>query len=299
MNYKQEMIGKEGIVARIVADSVCNDVRLTTYELEYPRFIHSEMMTHRMFSRNASSSRAVPTQKAIQQVKDNPAIPIYFGLNKPGMIAGEEHSDRDACVKAWKHMANATSEMVAALDEQNLHKQIAARPLETYQRIKVVLSATDFENFFWLRRDEAAQPEIKELADLMYKAREKNSPVELKEGDWHLPYYGEGWLSGQDDSIEIAKKISVSCCAQVSYRNLDDSIEKAERIYDMLIKADKVHASPFEQIATPINNTDWNEVENWPEGVTHMTKNKELYSGNFRGWVQLRALIPNNVKEEV
>ena len=294
MKYREEVVGKEGITARIVADSISNNTRLTTFELEYPRFIHGEVMTHRVFSRNASSSRAVPTKKAIEQVKNNPAVPVYFGLNKPGMVAGEEHSNRDACVKAWKHMAAATSEMVRALDEQNIHKQIAARPLETYQMMKVVLSGTDFENFFWLRDDDAAQPEIRELAKVMREAMDSNEPVNLSEGDWHTPYFNNGYVTASSTDIELAKKISASCCAQVSYRNLDDSIEKAEKIYDMLIKADKIHASPFEHIATPA--PEW-KGEEWPEGVTHINRNKELCSGNFRSWIQLRALLPNNVKE--
>lgn len=63
---------------------------LWTFELTYPRYIHSEFMTHRMFSRNASSSRAVPVSKVIQQVVSNPVIPPKVYMNKAGMVGDVE-----------------------------------------------------------------------------------------------------------------------------------------------------------------------------------------------------------------
>ena len=49
--------------AEVLIDSV-NPAgqRLTTFVLRFPRFVLSEFNTHRMFSRNASSSRAIPTR---------------------------------------------------------------------------------------------------------------------------------------------------------------------------------------------------------------------------------------------
>jgi len=80
------------ITAKVIADSVFQGHRLTTLILEYPRFIHSEFMTHRVFSRNASSSRAIPVRTMLWQVIRNPAMPVHWGKNQPGMQAKEELS---------------------------------------------------------------------------------------------------------------------------------------------------------------------------------------------------------------
>ena len=63
-----------GYSARVLLDSVSpGGVRLVTMEVRYPRFIHAEFMTHRMFSRNAGSSRALPIRKMIAAVRDERA----------------------------------------------------------------------------------------------------------------------------------------------------------------------------------------------------------------------------------
>ena len=82
------------ITAKVICDSICkhSKIRITTLELEYPRFIHSEFMTHRMFSRNASSSRAIPVARQIEMIKEDPAMPIHWGKNQPGMQAKEENT---------------------------------------------------------------------------------------------------------------------------------------------------------------------------------------------------------------
>ena len=83
--------------ARILADSLApSGVRLTTFEVRFPRFILAEWNTHRMLSRNAASSRAVPVRKLLEQVETEPFVPEYWGANRPGMQATEELSERDA-----------------------------------------------------------------------------------------------------------------------------------------------------------------------------------------------------------
>ena len=94
------MLSKETIQAyvdagqmevKVIADSISESgKRITTFQLKYPRFIHSEVMTHRVFSRNASSSRAIPVKKMIEQVRNNPAMPIHWGANQSGMQAKNE-----------------------------------------------------------------------------------------------------------------------------------------------------------------------------------------------------------------
>lgn len=298
------------ITAKIIADSVSsvNGQRITTFELQYPRFIHSELMTHRLFSRNAMSSRAVPIEKMIEQVSKDPAMPIHWGVNQSGMQAREEleyHALGN--VKAyWRNASEWAAKIAEGMSEQGAHKQIVNRILEPFQLMKTVLTSTEFDNFFWLRKHEDAQPEIKELADKMFAAMKEDKTAKLEPGDWHTPYFGDGyWLKGCGITLEDALAISSSCCAQVSYRLLDDSIEKARKVYQRLVESTPVHASPFEHQASPMRCAKYEDmllarfsedvVRCFDEGVTHTDLNDDLWSGNFKSWIQYRQLIDGNV----
>lgn len=313
--YKAEVKGKGGIVVRVVAKS-CNaenpESVITTFELEYHRYIHAELMTHRLFSRNAMSSRAVPVAKMIEQVRKNPATPIHWGANQAGMQAEKELSgDCLSEVKGeWAASAFNAADSAEFMSDHGAHKQIVNRILEPYQMMKTVVTATELDNFFWLRCHADAQPEIKELADCMYKAYQEADAEHLKEGEWHTPYVqgascqdtGKRYyfigdpFSSDEITLEDALKVSASCCAQVSYRLLDNSLDKAIKIYDRLVESKPIHASPFEHQAKPIISFDNSSgmTQLWPEGVTHMDLNYDYWSGNFKGWIQHRQLIPDN-----
>lgn len=277
---------------------------IVTWCLEYPRFIHGEFMTHRLFSRNAASSRAIPVKSMIAQVMAKPAAPVHWGKNQPGMQAQEELEDYEMAhvMYLWEEAAYEAAMSAGAMDAMGAHKQIVNRLLEPFQTMKTVMTATCMDNFFWLRNHEDAQPEIKELARLMWEALNSEDPVTLQPGDWHVPYFGEGyWLKGCGVSLEDALAISSSCCAQVSYRRLDDTLEKAQMIFQRLVESEPVHASPFEHQATPMK---WGKLckdtmqQGWEDGVTHMDRGFNFWSGNFIGWIQHRQLIPNNVCKE-
>lgn len=306
------------IKAAIIQHSKCATTgkEIITWELEYPRFTHSEMMTHRMFSRNAASSRAIPVAKMIEQVRDNPAMPVHWGKNQPGMQAKEElHGQELYNVQlAWTDAAEAARSGAEYMASNSAHKQIVNRILEPFQWMKTVVTYTEGENFFWLRNHEDAQPEIKALAEAMLRVLKDSKPFELNAGEWHVPYVERSRM--EDGSIcystfsggciakltvEEALKISSSCCAQVSYRLLDQSLEKALIIYDRLVESEPVHASPFEHQASPMHrpyNEFWhNQEEPWEEGVTHVDRGGNFWSGNFCGYIQHRQLIPNNVVE--
>lgn len=294
------------IKATIIADSVSEHTgqRITTFELEYHRYIHSELMTHRQFSRNAASSRAIPIDKMIEQVNDDPAVPTHWGLNQSGMQAKDEEADESLCIGTWLDTRNKAIESARALQELGLHKQIVNRVLEPFQTMKTLVTATNFDNFFNLRCHKDAQPEIKLLADLMYQAMQESKPEVLYAGEWHTPYVRHSrnvdgqliyLITNETElpsivDVETAIKISCSCAAQVSYRKNDTSIEKALAIYDKLVNSEPVHASAFEHCATPIDNT-----RKLPNGVTHLTKGSMVpHSGNFTNWVQFRQMIPNH-----
>lgn len=239
------------ISAKIIADSVCKSIegkRITTYILEYPRFIHAELMTHRMFSRNAASSRAIPINKFIEDVLSNPALPIHWGAKQKGMQADNE-VDEETKIKAiqiWHEAKEDAIKHAKKLDELGLHKQVANRVMEPFFHITTLVTATEFTNFFKLRAHKAAQPEIRELAYKMLELYKTNVPKQKSFGEWHIPF-GDQYLTGL--SIQQKLKIATARAARVSYKNFDGDInfEKDYQLHDILLS--EGHFSPFEHSA--------------------------------------------------
>lgn len=279
--------------AKVIAHSISPEGReIATLQLRYPRFIHSELMTHRVFSRNASSSRAIPVAKMIEQVRNDPAMPIHWGKNQPGMQANEqlEGADRMWAKNLWREAAQEAAAIAERMAALGLHKQVANRILEPFQFMNTIVTSTEWDNFFELRCHPDAQPEFQALACLMRDALTASTPTSLGYGEWHLPYVGtfreeDGTLTyGLDDmghvlSLEDALKVSASCCAQVSYRKLDDSLDKAHDIFDRLVSSRPFHASPFEHQAAP---------------VVDIYSSEPIGTGNFVGWVQHRKLLESD-----
>ena len=295
--------------ATIVLDSISPDgVRLTTFQLRYWRPIHAELMTHRVFSRNAGSSRARPSAKIIEQVRNEPWGPIHWGSNQPGMQAGEQIAFSGDARDEWKGAANLAANAAEELIKLNLHKQIVNRLLEPFTYIDVLVTATDFANFFALRDHPDAQPEIQELARLMKHAYQESLPNPVHLGEWHLPYItDEDWKAAYwkckegritrdepryEEKLEIVRKISVARCARVSYKAFDGNvapIEKDLELFEQLLVSQPLHASPAEHQATPDTYTtvyyeSWEDNEVWSQPDLH---------GNFRGWCQYRKTLPN------
>ena len=195
---------------------------------------------------------------------------------------------------------------------QNIHKQNAGRYLEPFQNIKIVLTATEWENWDWLRIHEDAQGEIADLAEAIKQARDTADIMDLNPGEYHVPYVersrtdddmgvleyfvpdGEG--SGNYVNVDQAKDVSSSVCAQISYRKADYAMSKAEKMKGMLVDGHKVHASPFEHQATPIPEFEWHATSEWPEGVTHMRRDYQFGSGNFVNWIQNRQMVARHDK---
>ena len=278
-----------------------NGQKIATFALEYPRFIHAELMTHRVFSRNGQSSRAVTLRKSLSQ---SPVFPTSFGKNAPGMSSKEALSPLRTifCKALWWSTANGVRAAAFLMSKLGLHKQWANRPLEWQQNIKVVVTSTEWDNYFGLRLDSATvQPEMVELAKAMKHEMDLSDPVQLQPGEWHLPYIDTyrnpvtGTLQYFVDVDELtlaeAKTISVSCCAQVSYRNLDKNLYKAEQILARLADRDDPHLSPFEHQATPVQVSTEDYCQDWEAGVTHMSRGMRFWSGNFCGFIQNRQLM--------
>ena len=305
--YKVEVEGRGGIRARIVEDSINQSGnRITTFELRYQRYIHSEFLTHRQFSRNSSSSRAIPVATFIKQINEVPAMPIHWGINKSGMQANEEFDFEDSGEwnpqYEWREAArNAVSHAEHMTDYGSLHKQVSNRLLEPFQFMNTVVTATEYDNWFYLRDHKDAQPEIRELAKTMKAAMLMSDPELLQAGQWHLPYVYRNTMS-----VEDALKCSAARCARVSYLNHDKSepsIEADLHLYNMLAvrpfddgkghvlaENDPIHLSPLEHQATPMNITLG--CVDWDEGTTHLdVKTDELWSANFKGFIQARQLL--------
>jgi hypothetical protein len=269
--------------AKIVCDSISPAlIRLTTLELRYPRFIHAEVMTHRAFARNASSSRAIPVERLIQDALEEPALPIHWGQNQAGMQArGElDEAGRSIVQAAWLQARDAAVAQARIMAAQGAHKQLVNRILEPFTHIRVVITATEWANFFALRRHADAQPEIRHLADLMWVAMQTSQPVDLRPGEWHLPYV----TANEALDVEHALKVSTARCARVSYRLHDGkptTLEKDLALYETLVGADPKHASPAEHQATP---DDQYLMGQWHRPALH---------GPFNGWVQHRKMLPN------
>lgn len=299
---EKPVVGKGDIMAGVLADSINQfGDRITTFRLHYPRFIHSEFMTHRMFSRNASSSRAIPVSKVIEQVKEYPAMPIHWGKNKAGMQANVEIEDKDSAVNYWFDAAVGATEYSEKLNNLGLHKQVVNRLLEPFQFMNVVMSATDIDNFFWLRIHPDADPNIHELARVMYEAYKNSVPFEIYYNEWHTPYVDRlrdletneviYSVDGEKVSDEDACKISASCAAQASYRKIDTSLDKALNIYDKLVEMSPIHASPFEHVATPMSEEEYlarGQAKDVLNFYNIPNSDQVMYNGNFRGWTQLR-----------
>lgn len=316
------------ITARVIADSISPlGKRITTLEIEYPRFILAELNTHKALEKNSSSSRAIPIMKMIEQIQSNMAVPLYWGKTKAGMQADGEIDSIPTGKKYWNEDFLKARNTALGLSEIGLHKQTANRLLEPFQMMKTVITGTDWDNFFNLRIHPDAQPEFCMLAYKIYKAMAESTPTLLKSGQWHLPYVNIGWNGNGEIvyfdeefnviSLEQAQRISSSCCAQTSYRKSDASLEKADDIFQKLVGADVLHASPFGHLATPVQDIKvvYKDLDyvfadslinleksvnishitpTWEKGITHINRNGVFCSGNLQGWISYRHLMDNN-----
>lgn len=305
-----EIKGKNNISVKVIADSISKvGQRMITLEIEYPRWILAELNTHRMLSKNSASSRAIPIKTLHKHIQEFTAIPVYWGKNQSGMVAEEELSklEQESAEAIWVSARDVAIRYAATLDALKLHKQTTNRITEPWMMMKTVISGTEWNNLIWLRHHPDAQPEFRELARCILEAITASVPVRLAPGQWHLPYVevvttGGSQLffsSGAEISLEDAVTISASCCAQVSYRKNDDSLEKAKDIYSKLnigSETDPAHASPLEHQARVMKNAAPSSLFGWEEGATHIDREGWLWSGNLKGFIQYRKLIPNEAR---
>lgn len=251
--------------------------RQMTYDLEvrgpWHNFVADGIVVHN--SRNSSSSRAIPVGKQVARVVNHPAMPVEWGVNRPGMQADEALDGElaDVAGQVWLEARDAAVQAAQHLASLGVHKQVTNRLLEPFQWQRVLVTATDWFGFFAQRRHRDAQPEIRAAADAMFDAMAASTPAEVGYGGWHLPLVDAGELAelGQD----VARKVSAARCARVSYMTHDGrrDVGKDLELFSRLADADPPHLSPLEHVASPVDpdRADWRRIP-----------------GNFQGWRQFR-----------
>lgn len=282
--------GEIMIKAKVIEDSISEEgKRITTLEVTFHRYILSEFNTHRVFSRNFSSSRAIPTKKLLEQVRTNPAMPVHWGKNQTGMQAHEELEGiaLEEAKKQWRFAAIDAADNAERLANLGLHKQLVNRCVETYLYVTGIVTSTEWDNFFELRDHPDAQPEFRVLAKEMRKALNESLPNHLGWGEWHLPYVKESEkLIATNDYYDsmLWQKVSAARCCRVSYLKHDGttpSIDEDLALFDRLAGSIPLHASPLEHQATPCN-----------------IPMDDAYSGNLKGWIQYRKLWEKEMYRE-
>ena len=262
-----------GIKAEVIADSInpTHD-RLISMLVEMPRFLLAEIERHRVFSFSVGSSRAIPVSRRIEEARKDPVIPLHWGKNQGGMKAEKELGLGDRVeARAWWLVARDSAVRYAEeLAHLCVHKQVVNRVLEPFVFVKVLVTATEWANFFTLRCHPDSQPEMQEVAYAMLEAYVASKPVYKRAGEWHLPFCDK--LLEDDFSFEQKLKISVARTARLSYENFDGKIEpeKDYVLHDQLL-ADK-HVSPTEAPAEALSSS--------------------VFCKNYRGWKMYRATIP-------
>lgn len=258
------------ITASIVADSInaANGKRITSYVLEYPRMIHGELMTHRVFSRNAASSRAIPFKRMVRMIRDNIAMPVKWGTHTAGgMQSGPPATDdvTRLAVESWERAMNNAIEEATYLDGLGIHKSITNRLLEPFAHMTTLVTATEWDNFYWLRVSDQAEPTFDYLATLMLRTYLDNHDHAriLMPGQWHIPF-----LHDDEEPTRAMLPIATARSARTSYINFEgtNDPDKDRDMHNRLAKSG--HWSPFEHCA---------------EALPDLTP-----SGNFIGWGQYR-----------
>lgn len=279
------------IKAEILASSInLKGVRLVTWLLTYPRIIHSEFMTHRAFSRNAASSRAIPFRRMLAMALENTAFPEYWGGEKAGMATAEQvdEATRRMLEHDWKVASSLMVDQAQRMHQRGVHKSIPNRLLEFCSHITVVATASEHDNFFHLRASPQAEPTFQKLAYVMLEKYLERPSEQLDWGQWHLPF---GDRMPADLDLETRLKVAVARCARVSYLTFDGehSVEKDVELHDKLAKAG--HWSPFEHIAQAHTSPYGRSNFDFGQTLSGWTQYRKMFEGERAQNVDLTAIL--------
>ena len=300
-----------GYKAEVILKSVGpNNIELMTVFARYPRMVHADIMTHRMFSRNAKSSRAKPIRQYVKEVWSDPAEPAYWGAARKGMQAGaEEIRFKGAAQLLWRSLRAVELGGALLFDKMGLHKQVPNRRLESDLYIDTLITGTRpaWSNFYALRSgvfDGAADPSLQVIARMIARADRDTPAQKLKAGEWHLPY-----VSKEDRDSIISKypqcdafinqfavnelcRVSAARCARLSYFSFNtgkkSTVEEDLVLFEKLINSGLPHASALEHQAEALHEMDDPDfdLDVYREG------------GNLVGWRQFRKTLPNEMQSK-
>ena len=285
------------IEAKVIADSISpQGDRLTTFILTFPRIILAEFNTHRMFSRNSASSRAIPFEKMVKSVENNPFIPIAWQKQHKGMQGTEYFTDNQDIQRLedlWILQSREAIKSAQSLNNLQTTKQLCNRLLEPFMWHTVIMTSgkEGLENFFDLRDHEAAEIHIQELARKMKEVYNESTPKQLQAGEWHIPF-GDEWYSA---SSSFNLKVSTAKCARVSYTVVGEESKEPNydndlKLHDRLLESG--HFSPFEHCAKAMSDE---EYESFIKGEVDfgfdIPKHTMGWCNNFKGFIPYRYLI--------
>lgn len=291
------------IYAKVIADSIGpNGNRLTSFEVCFNRFVLAEVNTHRVFSRNSASSRAIPFRKQYERVMTDPALPVAWPAEQKGMQGGEPlpEETQHEVENIWRRASQEMAMDARALSRKGLHKSVVNRILEPWMWHTAIITATDWDGFWAQRCSPLAQPELRVAAEMMKEAYDASTPDEIAEGNWHLPYidtddaeYAVMWAAGTDLDVKtLLVQMSAARCARVSYLTQDGKrdIQTDLELYERLVSARPAHWSPLEHVATPWPENSYTVSGTFPAlgGQQQEFKVIRPVVGNFLGWRQHR-----------
>ena len=176
--------------SRIILDSISpSGNRITTFLIKIPKCLQAELNTHReMGAKSSVSSRAVPIEAMIERVLNDTYYPVWTGkqAGMAGATLTQEQIDLEH--KAWAQELEYIVSRVKERCDRGIHKQDANRLLEPFMYVEVLVTATEYDNFFLLRDHEAAHPGLRVVAHSMKFQYEQSIPQKLNygTGTYHL-----------------------------------------------------------------------------------------------------------------
>ena len=154
-------MNKTQIHAEIVAHSLSpQGDELISVLATFPRIILAEINTHRMLSKNTSSSRAIPFKKMVEAIQNDPFIPIAWQENHSGMQGNKYLNPNTvshlAANKAWLRARDSAVKEAKELNDEkmaNVTKQLCNRLLEPFMWTTMLITGSKegWDNFFNLR----------------------------------------------------------------------------------------------------------------------------------------------------
>lgn len=290
--------------AKIIADSITQrGHRLTTLEVIIPNIVVPEMLKHRMFSISSMSMRAVPFEKMVKWVEENPFVPYAWQKKHKGMQGTEYFEDiyTMASIGAWIRARDLAIEQAKVLNNIGVSKQICNRLLFPFGYTKMIVTATEWENFFKQRLSDSAEIHMKAVAQDIWDTMQESEPTMLKEGEWHIPYLEKI----KHDEVGI---ISIAKCARQSFdTEWSDDYSKDLELYERLKK--EGHWVPFEHVAQVMDDKQYlsyikgklqvmtNEDKESDDSIIYSDASSYGWADNFRGFMSVRFQIKNGLME--